>query len=108
MALTQFKLDNGSTVLVEIDENLIQGGEAPAGVGAPWIKAKTAFSQAMQTIAPVLDEVAACFDAIATKPEEYEVEFGIKLSASLDAIIAKGEGEGEANFKVKMKWKASE
>lgn len=106
MALAQFKLENGSTVLVEIDENLVQGSEAPAGVGAPWIKAKTAFSQAMQTIAPVLDEVAACFDAIATKPEEYEVEFGIKLSASLDAVIAKG--EGEANFKVKMKWKAGE
>ncbi|MFM0504301.1 CU044_2847 family protein [Paraburkholderia caffeinilytica] len=105
MKVAQFKLDDGQSVLVEIDSTLESGTTAPASSEGPWVKAKTTFNDAMKAVQPLVEQAAKSLEAMQVKPESYEVEFGVKLSASLGMVVAKG--ESEANFKIKMVWKTA-
>lgn len=105
MKLAQFELDNGQTVLVEVDPALESGSTAPASSDGRWYKAKASFNDVMDAVQPLVQQAAKSLEKMVDKPESYEVEFGMKLSASLGMIVAKG--ESEANFKIKMVWKTA-
>ncbi len=105
MKVAQFQLNNGKTILVEVDQSLESGAAAPASADGPWYKAKATFDDAMQAIQPLAEQAVESLDRMLVKPESYEFEFGMKLSASLGMIVAKG--ETEANFKIKMVWKTA-
>jgi len=105
MKLAQFELENGQSVLVEVDPSLESGSTAPASSDGRWYKATASFNDVMNSVQPLIHQAAKNLEKMIDKPESYEVEFGMKLSASLGMVVAKG--ESEANFKIKMVWKTA-
>ncbi len=95
-----------STILVEIDRKDLKPSDAELAdnTDVP-IKAAMSFEGALESVRPALERAANVLKNLATAPAEFELEFGIKLSADAGAIFTKI--GGEANFKVKATWKKS-
>ncbi|MEO0889086.1 MAG: CU044_2847 family protein, partial [Pseudomonadota bacterium] len=51
---------------------------------------------------PAANDLVEALSNLARKPDELEIEFGLKLNGEVGALIAKA--STEANFTVKMKW----
>ena len=62
------------------------------------------FSRALERIRPVANELAEKLKGLSYRPDEVEVEFGIKLSGKVGALIAST--GTEANFKIRLTWSA--
>lgn len=101
--LTEFKLGDDSTILVEtITTN--GGGETERlglGGGKPEEAAKT-FKETIGSIKGVAEAAINTIKEIADPPKEMTLELGLKLSGETGAIIAKASAEG--NIKVVLKW----
>ncbi len=93
--LVEFDLDDGGTMLVEVDD----GGGSKLASGTPE-KAEKSFEEAVKVIQPVGRSVLAQVREL--KPQEVTVEVGIKLSAKAGAILASTAAEGHC--KVTLKW----
>ena len=102
--LVKFNLEDGSSIMVEVEEFEALGGTARAGR-----KPNELFDEARQTFEQALDKVHAATEAAVTKlrnlgqkPDEVEMEFGFNLSAEFGAVIASA--TTEANYKVTLRW----
>lgn len=60
------------------------------------------FSASVETIKAAAGDLLAALTSIAVTPSACEISFGVKLSGSVGAILAKA--TAEANFTVKMSW----
>ncbi len=101
--LIEFALEDGSTILVEVDAPERAGGTAPVARGGKTIeKAKQNFESALEMVKPTANAVISKLRDLAEQPDEIGVEFGIKLSADSGVVIASA--GIEANFKVSLKW----
>jgi hypothetical protein len=98
--LVEFRLQDGASVVVEMEEE--QAGLVPAGRRAGEIAREAAqtFEDAIASILPAAEIVTRELRKLT--PDELGVELGIKLTAEAGAVIAKA--GGEANFKVTLKW----
>jgi hypothetical protein len=101
--LVEYELADGTRVLVEVDE----AGAGPVTRGGRRedlvTRADGTLEQALRRIGPV---TAAAFEQlrqVANPPDEIDIEFGVKLSADLGAIIART--GGEANFQISLRWR---
>lgn len=65
--------------------------------------ARRSFEQALGTVRDAASAALGQFQAMARKPDEVEIKFGVKLSAEAGAVIAKTGIDGQ--FEVKLKWK---
>jgi NTP-dependent ternary system trypsin peptidase co-occuring protein len=97
-------LQDGGTVVVEIND----AGRGPVTRGGGRREelvtdASETFEQALDRVLPALRSLAARVSAAAQGPDEFTIEFGLRLSAELGAIVAKT--AGEANFSVSATWK---
>ena len=96
------KLRSGEALLFEVDEPMAIGGVTAVGIGAVardgFIDLDGALGGVKQAASQVLDAVRS----IAVPPDSCEISFGVKLSGTLGAIIAKA--STEANFTIKMVW----
>lgn len=97
------KLRSGEALLFEVDEPIaVGGGVLAVGIGAVardgFIDLDGALGGVKQAASQVLDAVRS----IAVPPDSCEISFGVKLSGTLGAIIAKA--STEANFTIKMVW----
>ncbi len=110
--LVEFPLQEGGTLLVEVDEPErsaempTRGGVIKAArPGEIADKAQDTFEDALDKIKPaaqaVIDKLRELHDA----PDEISVEFGIKLSAEAGAFIASA--GVEANYEVTLTWTKS-
>ncbi len=97
--LVEYELEDGSTILMEVD--LPEAGIERAGRGDQIIKAKERFGDALEQIKPVAQMVFSKLAGLSA--DEIGVEFGIKLGAKAGAIIASA--DTEANFTVSLTWK---
>lgn len=102
--LIEFPLQDGGSVLVEVDEvdqdsGLIRA-PLPGDIAA---KASQTFESALETLKPASDAIIAKLRSLSVPPDEIGVEFGIKLSADAKAFIASA--GLEANYKVTLTWK---
>lgn len=70
------------------------------------IKSAEALDKAMVTIRQMAQRTMTTIDTLANKPNQVELEFGIKLNTEAGAIIAKT--AGEASLKVKLTWERKE
>ncbi len=104
--LVEFPLDQGGSVVVEVD--VPSAGPAVRGVGgdrgALVDKADRTFEQATAAVIPVARSLIGQLRSIENPPDEIGIEFGIQLSAQTGAFIASV--GAEANFKMHMMWRS--
>jgi hypothetical protein len=101
--LIEFPLQDGGSMLVELDEPTPEGGVVKAArPGEIAEKAKETFEDALDKIKPAAQSIIAKLRSLHDEPDEIGVEFGIKLSAAAGAFIASA--GVEANYKVTLKW----
>jgi hypothetical protein len=103
--LVEFQLDQGGSVLVEIDEP--SAGPVMRGLGKdhPTLVERTdkTFEEATASVTPAARSLIARLRSIDDPPDEIGIEFGVRLSAQTGAFIASV--AAEANFKVSMAWR---
>ncbi len=99
----QFTLDNGSTVLIESQEEVQKEGVERAGVGSSIaLKSNQTFEEAVSIIGPTSQSILNTLQSSNIFPQEVQIEFGIKFDVKAGAIIASA--STAANFKVNLKW----
>jgi hypothetical protein len=109
--LVEFPLQEGGTLLVEVDEPEGYAETTTRGVvkAARPVeiadKAQVTFEDALDKIKPAAQAIIDKLRALSDAPDEIDVEFGIKLSAEVGAFIASA--GVEANYTVTLKWTKS-
>lgn len=102
--LIEYPLEEGGTILVEVNDPLAEEGIVKAARGdEAVVHASQTFEQALDTLKPAAGAVVKKFRLLPDAPDSVQVEFGIKLSAQAGALIAST--ALEANFKVALTWK---
>lgn len=104
MVLLEVPLGDGDQLLlVEADVRDIAGGVvlAAPNPGEAAAKAAETLAQSLKRLEPLLRTVKERL--VASGPETFEVEFGIKLGGETGIILAKG--TAEVNFTITMTWK---
>lgn len=100
--LMSFPLDGEDAVLVEVDLDGPQIG--PVSRSGDLIRsAATSFDGALAHVRKAASIALANFREMDVRPDDIEVEFGVKLNAEAGAIIARTGGEG--HLKVKLTWR---
>lgn len=103
--LVEFPLDQGGSVLVEVDEPTHSpvtrglGGDNSSLVQ----KADKTFEDATAAVSPTVRSLIARLRSIDTPLEEVGIEFGVQLSAQTGAFTASV--AAEANFEMSMTWR---
>jgi hypothetical protein len=103
--LVQISLESGKTLLVEAEGEAVQQGGKMAASRLSSLQEKVAktLDDALETTKEAAESIIEKLSGLKNSPQEIDVEFGIKLTAGLDAIISST--GAEANFKVTLKWK---
>jgi len=93
---------SGAVVLVEADRGDVPGGLALAAPepGVAAARATRSLSASLEELEPVLRTVKD--KLVASAPEHFTVEFGVKLGGETGIIVAKG--TAEVNLKITMTW----
>jgi hypothetical protein len=112
--LVEFPLQDGGTMLVEVDEQegytetTMRGGLVKAARPASEVveNAKKTFEEALEKIKPAAQSIISTLRDLHDAPDEIDVQFGIKLSAEAGAFIASA--GVEANYTVSLKWVKSQ
>jgi hypothetical protein len=103
--LVEFPLDEGGSVLVEVEEPPV--GPVMRGIGKDRStlveKADKTFEDATAAVTPAARSLITRLRSIDDPPDEVGIEFGVQLSAQTGAFIASV--AGQANFKVSMTWR---
>ena len=103
--LVEFPLQDGGSVVVEVDED-VGGGGVTRGWGDRRVveQARQSFEQAVGRVQPAVQAMLARLRALADAPDEVQVEFGVQLSAEAGAFVAAASSTG--NFRVSMTWRS--
>jgi hypothetical protein len=105
--LVEYRLggqDEG-TVLVEVVEPVEEASGEEQAAFRSWRKpmeASVSLEEALERIRPAADMVLAKLRRLAVAPDETQVAFGVKLTASAGAVLASA--GVEANYMVTLKW----
>jgi Trypsin-co-occurring domain 1 len=103
--LVEFPLEQGGSVLVEVDE--LPAGPVTRGLGKDRStlveEADKTFEDAIAAVTPAARSLIARLRSIADPPDEIAVQFGVQLSAQTGAFIASV--AAQANFTVSMTWR---
>src|SRR5947209_14793863 len=106
--LIEFVLDNGKTVLIQVDQPTEDHsatrswGDRPSGETTTR-RAVHTFEDAVDSVKPAAEAVVDRMRSLAGGPDEMRVEFGLELSAEAGAFIAKT--AVAANFKISLTWR---
>lgn len=106
--LAQFKLDDGTAFLVEVDKPQPTSSGSIQRVAS--VNTKQMVYQATQTLDQALDSIKPVASTVVSRlrsglaqpADEVEVTFGLKLSAEAGVVF--GSAGGEVTFEVKLKW----
>jgi hypothetical protein len=93
---------DGPVLLVESDRGDVAGGLtlASPAPGQAAAKAVRSLAESLEQLEPVLRTVKD--KLVASAPEHFTVEFGVKLGGETGIILAKG--TAEVNLKITMTW----
>jgi hypothetical protein len=102
--LIEFSLEDGEVMLVEVEaEEVAGGGIVPASRGDNLPeKATMSFQEAIDKVKPGAEAIIKKLRGLSDPPNEMEVSFGLKLTATAGAVIASA--GIEANYTVTLKW----
>lgn len=103
--LIEFPLEDGGSVLVEVDEPEQPGMPVRAATSGSQVaeKAGQTFDAALDRIRPAATVIIQKLRSLHDPPDEVEVEFGLKMNAEAGAVVAAA--GVEANYKVTLTWK---
>lgn len=105
MPYMRFVLDDGTEIEMETDADPLAPGHRTMRGGNPVVGAQRSFQEALgvvkKTVATAIIELR---DAFTDRPDELEIEFGIKASVEANGLIL-AKAAGEASFTVKALWK---
>ena len=99
--LVEFPLEEGGSIVVEIDEPET-GGTVRAGREDKIEQARETFEDALNKVLPATKTVVEKVRAMASKPDEIEVTFGVNLNTTVGAVIASA--TAAANFGMTVRW----
>jgi len=99
--LVEFPLEDGSNIVVEVDEPETSG-TVRAGRGDTIAKARETLEEALDKVLPAAKSVVEKLRTMGNAPDEIEVAFGVKLTTTAGAVIASA--TAEANFDVTLRW----
>ncbi len=101
------RLQDGSSILVEVEEAEQKGGLVPAGRSPAEVAAevKQSFEGALDGVRALAGTVVTKLREMADCPDEIEAEFGLKVTAEAGVVFAAA--GAEANYKVTLTWKHS-
>jgi hypothetical protein len=103
--LVEFPLEQGGSVVVEIDGP--PDGPVMRGLGKdyPFLAERTGktFEQATASVVPAARSLMTRLRSIEDRPDEIGIDSGVQLSAQTGAFIASV--AAEANFTVSMTWR---
>lgn len=95
----QFTLSDGTVVLVAPPA---RAGTGAVGLGTRLETAATTLRDALTPVTAAASEVIGGFRALAQRPEEVEVTFGVVLDAKLGAVLASA--NASAHLSVTLRW----
>ena len=100
--LIEFPLEDGTSMLVEVDEPEQEGLERVSR-GDPGVieRAQQTFEKSLEKVKPAAQYILAKLRELHDSPDEIEVQFGLNLSAAAGIVLASGI---TANYTVKLKW----
>ena len=99
--LVEFPLQEGGSIVVEVDEPESEGAVRAAREDTI-VKAKETLEEALNNVLPVTKSIVEKLRSIGNKPDEIEVTFGVSLNTAVGAVIASA--SAAANFSVTMHW----
>jgi hypothetical protein len=103
--LVEFPLEQGGSVLVEIDETAT--GTTMRGLGKDRLtvaeRTDKTFEEATAAVVPAARSLIGRLRAADDPADEISIEFGVQLSAQTGAFIASA--AVGANFRVSMTWR---
>jgi hypothetical protein len=100
--LIEFAVPGGGTLLAEVDEP--EGvGPRPAGVGNVIERATMGLDEAIAKVRPLAELLLTEIAALTQRPNDVEIEFGVKLNVAAGIVISSTALEG--NCKIKLSWK---
>jgi hypothetical protein len=102
--LVEFKLsdDDQSTIFVEVEEPPAAGRVKVARPGERVIsESQQTFEKALENLNPMFSAIKKKFDQMNEPADEVEVKFGLKLNATVGAVISAG---GEASYEITLRW----
>lgn len=100
--LVEFPLEDGASMLVEVEEPE-QGGVVKASRSDGVIdKAHQTLEKSLEKVKPAAQVVIQKLRELHEVPDEIQVSFGLKLSAEAGAVLTSG--GIEANYTVTLKW----
>lgn len=99
--LAELKLDDGTTVYVEVDD-VSQAGRVSRTDSELHGKADKRFEEALSAVRPAAEKVVEAFREF-NHPTEIGLEFSLKFSAAVNTFVFSG--DSEATFKVSLAWK---
>ena len=97
--LVRFRLDGGGTVLVEVPEE--PGVERASRHGRLIEEAKGSFEDALSSVRDVASAAMGQFQAMAHRPDEVEIKFGVRLDAKTGALIAQAGVQGQLEVRIR-------
>lgn len=102
-ALLRFPLSAGGEVVVDADDlGVGRAGRLDDAV----TRASTTFEDALDSVTSAAEVALARFRRMAGPPSEIEVQFGVRLTGELGAVIAKA--GGETHLTVRVMWSADD
>jgi hypothetical protein len=99
--IVEFPLENGDSILVEVDEPALTDDRIGLRDEVTQ-KAQKTFESALDTVKPLANAIMTKVRSLNQPADEVEVKFGVKMSAELGAVIASG--NGEVNYEITLKW----
>jgi len=96
--ITKIPMSNNRELLVEVDEPR-DPARSLVSAGPP---RDLDFGAALGSIKEAAEELFTTLQSVSVKPDSCEIAFGVKITGSFGAILAKAQAEG--NFSVKMTW----
>lgn len=99
--LVEYKLVDGNTVWIEVDEQGSKGMTRASRFGNAVNNAQYLFEDSLNKLKPITKALVSTMNDMG--PDEATVEFGVKFSSTAGVVIASA--NSEVNFTFKLTWK---
>jgi hypothetical protein len=101
--LVRFPLADGGELVVEVDDQDPGVGRA-SRLGDAIGQAAVTYEEALDSVRRAADSTIRAFEQMHRPPSKLEVEFGVRLSGEVGAVMVKA--GGDANLTVRLTWSA--